>query len=52
MTGGVQEDAERRARLVFGSDRTQVEHCLFPSIEVFDHDVDVHLLGDVLARPL
>jgi len=52
MTCGVEEDAERGARLVFGPARTEFEHCMFSGIEVVDHDVHVHLLGDVLARPM
>lgn len=52
MTGGVEENAERGARLVFSPGRTESEHCLFSSIEVVDHDVHVYLLGNVLARPL
>ena len=52
MTGGVQENAKRRAWLVFGPGRTEFEHCQFSGIEVVNHDVDVHLLRDVLARPL
>jgi hypothetical protein len=52
MPGGVEEHAERRPRLVFSAGRAELEHCLFSGIEIVDHDVDVHLLGDVLARPL
>ena len=52
MTGGIEEDAERGARLVLGLRRPEFEHGLFSGIEVVDHDVDVHLLGDVLARPV
>lgn len=51
MTSGIEEDAERGARLVFSPRRTECEHGLFSSIEVIDHDVHVYLLGDVLARP-
>ncbi len=52
MTCGVEENAECGAWLVFGLGGAEFEHCLFSSIEVVDHDVDVDLLGDVLARPL
>lgn len=52
MSCRVEEHPKRGARLVLGQSRTQFEHCLFSSVEVVDHDIDVHLLRDVLARPL
>ena len=52
MTGWVEKDAERGARLVLGTGGTELEHGLLSSIEVVDHDVHVHLLGHVLPRPL
>ena len=52
MTGGIEEYAKRGARLVFCPSRAEFEHDLFSSIEVVDHDVHMHLLGDVLSRPI
>jgi hypothetical protein len=52
MAGRVEEDAKRCPRLMFGSRRAEFEHCLLRRIEIVDHDVDVHLLGHVLAWPL
>src|SRR5215210_5164299 len=37
---------------MLGSGRTEFEHGLFSRIEVIDHDVHVHLLGNVLAGPI
>src|SRR5215217_517148 len=37
---------------MLGLRRAEFEHGLFSRIEVVDHDVHVHLLGDVLARPI
>src|SRR5262245_18664605 len=51
MAGGIEEHAKGRARLVFSLRSTEFEHGLFPGIEVVDHDVHVHLLGNILARP-
>ena len=52
MAGWVEEDAECGAGLVLGAGRAECEHRPFASVEVVDHDVDVHLLGEVLALPL
>ena len=52
VAGGVEEDAERRARLVVGRRRTDGQHGLLRSIEVLHHHVEVHLLRHVLAGPL
>ena len=52
MTGGVEEHAERRPGLVLGQGCTEFEHCPFAGVKVVDHDIDVHLLRDVLAGPL
>ena len=52
MAGRVEEDPERRTRLVLVLGRTQLEDGCLACVEVVDHDVDVHLLGHVLARPL
>ena len=51
MSGGVEEDAERRARLVLVLGRAEREHGRLGRVEVVDHDVEVHLLRHVLARP-
>ena len=52
MTCRVEKDAERRARLVLGLGCSQLEHCVLGDVEIVDHDVDVHLLGHILAWPL
>lgn len=52
MTCGVEEHPECRTRLMLVFRRAKLEHCCLRDIEVVDHDVDVHLLWDVLARPL
>lgn len=49
MTGGVEEHTERGAGLVLGQRRAEFVHGLFSSIEIVDHDIDVHLLRNVLA---
>ena len=51
VAGGVEEDAERRARLVLVLGRTEREHLRLGRVEVVDHDVEVHLLRHLLGRP-
>ena len=52
MTGRVEEDSERGAGLELRPNGTELEHGPLPGVEIVDHDIEVHLLGDVLARPL
>ena len=52
VTGRVEEDAERRARLVLVLGRTELQHRRLRGVEVVDDHVDVHLLRDLLSRPL
>ena len=37
---------------MFGASRAQLEYRPLPSVEIIDHDVDVHLLRNGLAWPL
>jgi hypothetical protein len=48
----VEEDPEPRARLVVVLRRTEGDDRLLAGVEVVDDDVEVHLLGHVLARPV
>src|SRR5579875_1843587 len=48
----VEEDAERRARLVVGLGGPEIEDGRLPLVEVADHHVEVHLLRRLLPRPL
>ena len=52
MTGGVEEHPESRARLVLVLGRAKSEHGRFCGVQVVDRDIEMHLLRDVLARPL
>lgn len=52
MSGGVEEHPERRTGLTLVLGRAELEHRSLRDVEVVDHDVEMHLLGYVLARPL
>ena len=52
MSSGVEEDPEGRARLMAVLGRAQLEDGRLGNIEVVDIDIDVHLLGRFLPRPL
>ena len=54
VTCGVEEHSERRAGLMLGASRAQLEYRPLPSVEIINHDVDVHLLrnGLPLAIPV
>ena len=52
MAGRVEEDAERRARLVLRLRGAEAQHVLLAAVEVVDDHVEVHLLRSLLSRPL
>ena len=52
MTGWVKEHPERRARLMLVPGRAKSEHGRFCGVQVVDRDIEMHLLRDVLSRPL
>ena len=52
MAGGVEEDPECGAGLVLVLGGTELDDSGLGSVEVVDHDVDVHLLGHLLAGPV
>lgn len=52
MTRWVEEHAKCGTWLVLRLGRPERQHRLLSSVEVVDHDVQVHLLRNVLAGPL
>ena len=53
MPGGVEEDTEALGRgLMLVLDRAESQDCALPLVEVGNGEVQVHLLGMVLAGPL
>ena len=52
MAGGIEVDAERRARLHGMAARPEGEHLCLALVEIVDLEVAVRLLGVLLPGPL
>ena len=53
VTCGVEKDAVPiPARLMLGSSRTKGQHQIYGCVEILDGEVEVELLGNLLAGPL
>lgn len=51
MTGRVQEHPEAGTRLVLGLSGAQLDRDALTTVEILDHQVQVHLLGNRLIGP-